>query len=102
MEELTIDKKCKLIYAEDKKSGALLFYHSNKENQPSSKVSYWEYHKEFRKMTIDFDSQIYGEERIENYWEKILELDKDKKLNLDTLCDTIDNILFKDLNQFKE
>jgi hypothetical protein len=45
-------------------------------------------------MTIDFTSEIYGKDKIEQYWKEILELDKNKILKIDTLCDTIDSVLF--------
>jgi hypothetical protein len=96
MEELAIGNQCKLIYGKNNKIGALLFYNPNKKNGPLSTVSYWEYDKDFRKMNIEFDSQIYGTHKIEQYWKKILELDKDKKLTMNTLCDVIDEVFFKD------
>jgi hypothetical protein len=102
MEELTAEDKCKLIYENNDKIGALLFYHTDKKNQPFSKISYWEYDKDFKKMTLYFDSQVYGKDKIEQYWKEILELDKNKKLNMNTLSDAIDNFLFKDFNPFKE
>jgi hypothetical protein len=98
MIELKVNQKCKLIYAENRKSGALLFYRHNKGDKPFSTIEYWEYDKDYRKMELDFKTDIYGKERIENYWKEILQLDEKQKLTLDTLSDTIDNVLFKGMD----
>jgi hypothetical protein len=89
MEGQDIGNQCKLIYGDNNKVGALLFYNPNKNGVPFSNISYWEYDKNFTKRNIDFDSRIYGEDKIKRYWETILDLDKDKKLTMNTLCDTV-------------
>jgi len=100
VEELDVNKKCKLVYGRDIKDshnstvGALLFYNSSHKDAPFATIFYWEYNKDFKKMTIDFTSEIYGKDKIEQYWKEILELDKNKILKIDTLCDTIDSVLF--------
>jgi hypothetical protein len=100
MEELAIGDKCKLVYGKNNKDvhnsiyGALLFYNPDKNGGPSSTVWYWENGKVFKQTTIDFTHEMYGKEKIEQYWKEILELDKNKKLRINTLCNTIDEVFF--------
>jgi hypothetical protein len=98
MEEPWIPERCDIMFDEERKAGAILYYLWDKKNRPSSKVVYWENKERYKLMTLDFRSEVYGKDKIESYWKEILKLNKDNKLTLDSLSDTIDNILFKNMN----
>ncbi|MFH1503315.1 MAG: hypothetical protein ABIE36_01505 [Candidatus Diapherotrites archaeon] len=98
MNETWIPEKCNILFEDKEKVGAILYYNWNTKNKPSSKVVYWENKERYKEMTLDFCSEVYEKDKIENYWKEVLRLNESKKLTLDTLCDAIEDILFKDMN----
>ena len=74
----------------EEKSTIMLSYDWNTEN-PISLLAYLGNEKH-EPLTFAFRSEKYQKESIKLYWESILELEKRKNLNLDTLCKTIENV----------
>jgi hypothetical protein len=90
MEEPWMPEKHNIMFEDDEKVAIILSYNWSSENKPSSMFIYWGNEK-YREVIWDFHSNKFGKDKIETYWKNILELDKNKKLTLDTLCDSIEN-----------
>jgi hypothetical protein len=89
MDESWMPEKCNIIFDDEEKVTIILSYNWSSENKPSSMFIYWGNEK-YKEAIWNFHSERYGKDKIEDYWKEILKLDKDKKLTLDTLCNTIE------------
>ena len=90
MEEAWIPQKSSLSFDDDEGVGIILSYNWSAEHKPSSMFIYWGNEK-YREQLWNFTTEKFGKEKVENYWKNILKLDKNKKLNLDSLCDNIES-----------
>jgi predicted transcriptional regulator len=89
MTEYWNPEKGNVMFDDEKKVTIILSYNWSPQGKPSSLFIYWGNEK-YQEFVQTFSAEKFGREKIEKYWSKILELDKNKKLTLDTLCDTIE------------
>lgn len=103
MTEPWLPEKRSINFDDEHGVGIILSYNWHPDNKSSSMFIYWGNEK-YKEMMMNFSSERHGREKIEKYWKKILELDENKKLTLDTLCDTIENTFIpkKELRTLKE
>jgi len=85
-----IPKKSNIMFDDEEGVGIHLSYNWSSENKPSAMFIYWGNEK-YKETMMSFGSEQYGKDKIEKYWKEILELEINKKLTLDTLCDIIEN-----------
>jgi hypothetical protein len=90
MEELWMPEKHNIMFEDIEKVTIILSYNWSSENKPSSMFIYWG-NERYREAIWNFHSNTFGKDKVEKYWKEVLELDKNKKLTLDSLCDTIEN-----------
>lgn len=89
MNNYWIPEKSNILFRDDKNVPIILSYEWSTEGKPSAMFVYFG-NKEYKEWLWTFSAEIYGREKIEEYWNKILELDKTKKLTLDNLCNAIE------------
>ena len=72
--------------------GVRIILSYNSSDKPSSRFIYFGNDK-YNEMMMDFHAHNFGKENIEKYWEDLINLDKNKELTLNTLCNTIEKYL---------
>ncbi len=80
-------EKANILFRDDKNVPIILSYEWSPEGKPSAMFVYFG-NKKYKEWLWTFSAERYGRDKIEEYWRNILELDKNKKLTLDTLCNT--------------
>ena len=85
-----IPEKSNILFRDGKNVPIILAYEWSPEGKPSAMFVYFG-NKEYKELLWTFSAERYGRERVEKYWSRILELDKNKILTLDSLCNTIEN-----------
>lgn len=79
-------EKANILFRDDKNVPIILSYEWSPEGKPSAMFVYFG-NKEYHENLLIFDSERYGREKVEEYWRKILQLDKTKSLTLDSICE---------------
>ncbi len=103
MEKPYITKKGSIHFDDKEGVGIILSYNVSLENKPSTMFIYWGNDK-YKEAIWNFRAEKFGKDKIEKYWKEVLELENNKKLTLDTLCDTIENTFIPEgvLKEFRE
>lgn len=86
MDKPWMPEKSNVIFRDDKNVPIILSYEWSPIGRPSAFFVYFG-NKEYHENLLMFGSEKYGRDKVEEYWKKILNLDKSRSLTLDTLCE---------------
>ncbi len=91
-------EKTNIIFNDEDNVPVILSYNFCGGEDPSTMFIYWG-NKKYKEELWTFTTQRFGKDKVEKYWKNILKLEKNKKLNLDSLCDEIESTFMKNNTQ---